>query len=263
MTDPGTLVAVPAAALGAGMAAIGNLAYLRDVRAGRTVPHRGAWLVWTLIAVVAAVSHGAGGGRWSLVVLSAQSVGCLMVFGWSIRCGVGGLTRANLALLAIAGAGVAGWLTLSDPVAATCGAVVADSAGLVGVVPKIWCRPHSETLATYALAAATGLLGIVAAGSTDAAVLIFPAYYCVANALVARLIAVRRRAATSVRLGRGGPAVGPKRASRDPRPRTAGLRGVLANRRPARHPPLPQLPLPSPRRLAMGAVVVPAWRDPS
>jgi len=195
MTDPGTLVLVTTAALGAALSAAGDLAYLRDVRAGRTVPHRGAWLVWTVIGVVATVSHGASGGRWSLFVLSAQTLGCLLVLGYAIRRGVGGLTPANLALLALAGVGIVGWLALSNPVAACCGAVLADAAGLAGVVPKIWHQPHSETHATYALAGASGLLCALTAGSTDPAVLIYPLYFFAANALVARLITVRRRCA--------------------------------------------------------------------
>jgi hypothetical protein len=192
MTHLGTLV-VATAALGAALSLAGDLAYLRDVRAGRTIPHRGAWLVWTVIAVVAAVSHGAGGGRWSLLVLSAQSLGCLLVLGYAIRRGVGSLTPANLALLTLAGAGIVGWLALSNPLAAGCGAVLADAAGLAGVVPKIWRQPHSETRATYSLAGASGLLCALTAGSTDPAVLIFPVYFFVANALVARLITTRRR----------------------------------------------------------------------
>src|SRR3954451_13086617 len=112
MTDPGTLVMVTAAALGAALSAAGDLAYLRDVRAGRTIPHRGAWLVWTVIAVVAAASHGVSGGRWSLLVLSAQALGCLLVLGCAIRRGVGGLTPANLALIGLAGVGLVAWLAL-------------------------------------------------------------------------------------------------------------------------------------------------------
>jgi hypothetical protein len=171
----------------------GDLAYLRDVRAGRTVPHRGAWLVWTVIAVVAAVSHGAGGLRWSLLVLVVQSLGCLLVLQRSIRHGIGGLTPGNLVLVAVAGLGLGGWLVLSAPLAAGCGAVLADAAGLAGVVAKVWRWPHSETWATYALAGASGLCAAVAAGSTDPAVLLFPVYFCVANVLVAWLISARRR----------------------------------------------------------------------
>jgi hypothetical protein len=192
MTDCWTLVMVTAV-LGAALSAAGDLAYLRDMRAGRTIPHRGAWLVWTVIAVIAAASHGASGGRWSLLVMSAQALGCLLVLGCAIRGGVGGLTAVDLALLALAGLGVVAWLALSNPLAACCGAVLADAAGLAGVVPKIWHQPHSETPATYALAGASGLLCALTAGSTDPAVLVFPLYFFVANAVVARLITVRRR----------------------------------------------------------------------
>ena len=195
MTDPETAAIASAAALGAVLACAGNLAYLRDIRAGRTFPHRGAWLVWSVIAVVAALSHAAAGGRWSLAVLSVQGLGCLIILGHALRRGVGGITAGNLVLVATAGTGIAGWLALSDPIAATCSAALADAAALAGVVPKIWRQPDSETCSTYALASATGLLGALASQSTAPAVLIFPVYYCAANAIVTRLIIVRRRQA--------------------------------------------------------------------
>jgi hypothetical protein len=187
------MLIVVAAASGTVLSLAGDLAYLRDVRAGRTVPHRGAWLVWTVIAVVATASHSAGGIRWSLLVLAVQSLGCLLVLQRSIRHGTGGVTPGNLLLVAVAGLGLVGWLALSAPLAAGCGAVLADAAGLACIFPKVWRRPHSETRATYALAGASGLCAALAAGSADPAVLLFPVYFCVANVLVAWLISARRR----------------------------------------------------------------------
>ena len=98
----------------------------------------------------------------------------------------------NVALVTVAGVGVIGWVTLSDPVAATCCATLADVAGLAGVMPKIWRTPHSETAATYGLAGASGVLCAVTAGSTEPAVLIFPVDYLLANLLVTWLIVARR-----------------------------------------------------------------------
>jgi hypothetical protein len=186
------------AALGACLGLIGNLAYLRDMIHGRTVAHRGSWLVWSVIAVLAAASHGAEGGRWSLVVLGCQAAGTVAVWALATTRGVGGLSPGNLCLLALAGAGVLGWLTASDPLVATLCAVLADGAGLVAVVPKIWRDPGSETLATYALAGATGLLACLTVASFDVALLLFPLYYCLANAAVAHLIVMRRRGVVPV-----------------------------------------------------------------
>jgi hypothetical protein len=191
---PAEAWAVLAGVLGTALSIVGTCLYLRDIRRGRTRPHRGSWLVWSVIGVLAALSHGADGGRWSLVVLCGQALGTLLVLAAAVRCGVGWFTPANLLMLAVAGLGVLGWLALANPTAAAASAAVADGAGLLAMVPKAWADPHSETLATYALAAGTGLLCALAIQAWDRDLLLFPVYFCLGNAATAGYIALRRRA---------------------------------------------------------------------
>jgi hypothetical protein len=178
--------------LGAALSLVGSYLYLRGIRRGGTLPHRGSWIVWTVIAVVAAASDGAAGGRWSLLVLGVQALGTLVVTAWALRYGVGWLTPTNLGMLALAALGVLGWTTLADPTAAAACAAAADAAGLVAMMPKTWADPFSETVSTYALAGVTGLLGALAVHAWSAA-LLFPVYFCLGNAATALVIALRRR----------------------------------------------------------------------
>lgn len=187
---------VAAAVLGAVLSCCGTAAYLRDVRRGRTVPHRGSWLVWSVIALVALLAHGADGGRWSLLVLGGQAAGNLAVLGLAVRHGTGGVTPGNVALVGLAGLGVAGWLTLDQPIAAAGCAALADGAGLLALLPKIWADPHSETTSTYALAGVTGMLTLAALPAAELSLLVYPGYFCLANAATAQLIAGRRRSLT-------------------------------------------------------------------
>lgn len=181
-----------AAALGLMLSVIGSVLYLRDVRHRRTTPHRGSWLVWGVIALVAAASQG-DGGRWSLVVLWGQALTTLAVLLVAFRCGVGWFTRTNLLMLTVAALGIIGWTTLANPTAASACAAAADGAGLLAIAPKTWLDPYSETLATYALAGATGLLAALAVQAWDPGLLLYPVYFCVGNAATAVLIAARRR----------------------------------------------------------------------
>jgi hypothetical protein len=182
-----------AALLGTLLSVLGTGWYLRDIRRGSTVPHRGSWLVWGVISVLAAGSHGAGGGGWSLLVLCGQSAGTLAVLAVAVRHGAGRLSATNLGMLALAGLGVVGWTTLTDPTAATACAALADGVGLLVMLPKAWADPDSETAATYALAGVTGLLAAAAVARWDLDLLLFPVYFCLGNAATASLIAIRRR----------------------------------------------------------------------
>lgn len=187
------IIAAMAGILGVGLSLLGTFLYLRGIRRGTTKPHRGSWLVWAVIAVVAALSHGADGGGWSLLVLSVQAVSTLVVLAVAVRCGVGWFTPVNLLMLAVAALGVLGWVSMTDPTAASACAAAADGAGLVALLPKTWADPNSETLATYALAGVTGLLAVVAVQAWDPALLIYPVYFCLGNSATAVFIALRRR----------------------------------------------------------------------
>jgi hypothetical protein len=194
----GEFGAALAAVCGAALSLVGTGLYLHDIRRGLTTPHRGSWLVWGVISVLAALSHRAEGGGWSLLVLDGQALATLLVLACAVRRGVGRLTVENVVMLGLASFGVVGWLLLTDPMAATACAAVADGAGLLAMAPKAWADPNSETLATYALAGATGLLAALAVEAWDVALLLFPVSFCLGNTATAVLIALRRRAVSTM-----------------------------------------------------------------
>ena len=105
-------------------------------------------------------------------------------------------------LLAVAAAGVTGWLVAEDPLVATVCVVVADLIALAMMVPKTWRDPRSETLSTFALASVGGALPRSSVGALEPSLLLYPAYYCLANGALALMI-LGRRAAYSVAPGGG------------------------------------------------------------
>ena len=170
-----------------------TIPYVRDILRGRTRPHRGTWLIWSTLTVVAVFSQQADGASWSLILVASQAVAMVLIFVLSIRRGVGGVSRGDLALVAIAGTGVAGWLIADEPLVATACVVAADLIAAAMMVPKTWRDPESETLVTYAFASLGGALATGAVGALDVALLLYPAYFCVVNGALALLIVHRRR----------------------------------------------------------------------
>jgi hypothetical protein len=168
--------------------------YVRDVIRGTTRPHRGTWLIWSSLAVVALASQLADGAEWSIVMVAGQALATGLIFLYSIRCGEGGLSPLDMTLIAIAALGVVGWLILSEPVVATACVVVADTLGVAMMLPKTWRDPASETLATYVLASAAGFLSMFAVGALELSLLLYPVYFFVANGLIAVVIVLRTRA---------------------------------------------------------------------
>ncbi len=193
--------------LAAALSAADTVPYLRDTLRGTTVPHRGTWLVWSVLGVVAVESQRADGARWSLVPLAVQATGTLLVLALSVWLGTGGLNRTDAALIAVAAAGVAGWATVDEPVVATACVIAADLVAALMMLPKTWRDPDSETQSTFVLAALSGALAVGAVGSVSVRLVAYPAYFMVVNAALALVIGHRRRLrrlvrGTPVRAGR-------------------------------------------------------------
>jgi hypothetical protein len=168
-----------------------TIPYVRDVLGGSTRPHRGTWLIWTVLAVIAFFSQRADGGSWSLVMVAVQAVLTGLIFTLAIRRGEGGVAPGELAMIALAGAGVAGWAIADEPVVATACVVAADLVAVALMVPKTWRDPASETLITFVLGSVSGALAAGAVGELDASLLLYPVYYCLGNAAIALLIVTR------------------------------------------------------------------------
>jgi hypothetical protein len=171
------------------------LPYIRDVLRGRTRPHRGAWFIWSALATVALASQLADGAGWSIVMVAAQAFATGLIFAFSIRRGVGGLSPWDITLVTISALGVVGWLVSSTPVVATACVVFADTIGVCLMLPKTWRDPSSETTSTFALASVAGFLSVLAVAELDASLLLYPAYFFLANGLIAVVIVARRGAA--------------------------------------------------------------------
>ncbi|HEX4686035.1 MAG TPA: hypothetical protein VH228_04585 [Nocardioides sp.] len=187
------------ALLGAVLGAAESVPYLRDTWRRSTTPHRGSWLIWSVIEVVAVESQRADGAQWSLLPLVTQASGTCAVFVLAIGLGSGGVSRLELALIALAGAGVVGWLVADEPIIATMCVIVADFIAALMMLPKAWRDPHSETMSTYALASLGGLAAMGAVGTPSVPLLMYPVYFALVNAALTLVIVQRRRVPPSVR----------------------------------------------------------------
>jgi hypothetical protein len=194
---------LPLLGLAAALVAIADtIPYIRDTLGGSTLPHRGTWLIWSLLSVLVFFSQRADGASWSLVAAGMQVVLNGAIFVLAVRRGVGGVSVADRLMLAIAAAGALGWVVADAPFVATACVVAADLLGLAMMLPKTYRDPESETLATFALASVSAALATAAVGSADPALVIYPIYLCLGNLGLAILIhraRLRRRPMASDR----------------------------------------------------------------
>jgi hypothetical protein len=195
MTELAPVLGVLAGAVGVA----DTVPYVRDILRGTTRPHRGTWLIWGVLAIVVCLSQRSDGASWSLIMAATQAVVTTLIFLLAIRRGEGGVSAAEVVMMAIAGAGVIGWLLADEPVVATACVIAADLIGAAMMVPKTYRDPESETLVTFALASLGGVLAAGAVGAVDLSLLAYPFYYCVVNGALALFIYQRRLSARSQR----------------------------------------------------------------
>jgi uncharacterized membrane protein HdeD (DUF308 family) len=106
----------------AGLVGIADtIPYVRDTVRGLTRPHRGTWLIWGVLAIVACLSQRADGASWSLIMVGVQAVlTSVIIFLLSIRHGEGGLRPGEAIMIALGGGGcVIGWIVADEPIIAT------------------------------------------------------------------------------------------------------------------------------------------------
>jgi hypothetical protein len=121
---------------------------------------------------------------------------------------------------------VIGWIVVREPVVAVVCVVVADLTACLMMTPEVMRDPESETLSTSALASVGGALAAGAVGEVDLSLLLYPVYFCVANAAMAIFIHRRRTVISCPSRGRakGRPCPTPRAALGWPGPSRDGSR---------------------------------------
>jgi hypothetical protein len=167
--------------------------YLRDVFRGTTRPQRMSWFVFATLAAVAAVSQAAAGAGPGFWLSAGAAIGFSLIFIASIRHGVGGTERFDLATLAVTGVAVVVAFATDQPIVAVGGVVVSELAAVALTVRKVWHQPGSETTSSWAIDALAGLVAIAAIPEFSAVELLYPVHHVIANSAVLLTIAASRR----------------------------------------------------------------------
>jgi hypothetical protein len=175
------------------LSAVSYFPYIRDILHHKTKPERASWFIWLLLGSIAFSSQLAKGASDSLWLTGVQTLGVGIVFLLSFRHGVGGFTRKDILAIIIAIGGVGLWLLTKEAATALYIVIFVDVIGVLLTVQKAYHDPGSETLITWILAGASGLLAMLAVGNWNPVLLSYPFYILLANAAVISAILVGKR----------------------------------------------------------------------
>jgi hypothetical protein len=155
--------------------------YFFDILKSKTKPQRTTWFIWTVQGTVALITQAQLGAHWSLLFAGLNAAGNVVVWLLSLKYGVGGWQRIDVAALIIAAIGVVVSVFFRAPLIALAGVILADFAGTVPTLHKTYLDPSSETTITWFALGVSSLLAIFSVGHYTFALLLYPLYYTVAN----------------------------------------------------------------------------------
>ncbi len=155
--------------------------YIRDILKKTTKPHRGSFLIWVLLGLIAIFSQAAKGATWSLMLPIADTLATLVIFALALPNGTGGLTKRDVSAIILAGIGLLAWHFTKQPLAALIIVIGVDAIGTILTVLKTYNDPASETFSSWLLASLGGLSAALAVGKLSFALLVYPLYIFIAN----------------------------------------------------------------------------------
>ena len=155
--------------------------YIFDTVRGKTKPQRATWFIWSVLGIIAFVSQANLGATWSLVFSGSDALGSILIFGLSIKYGVGGWARLDKIALIVAAVGVIVSFIAREPVIAILGVILADVSGTILTIRKTYGAPDTETTISWLLVGTGALTGVLAVGKFNIALLLYPGYLMLAN----------------------------------------------------------------------------------
>jgi len=172
---------------------LGYIPYIRDTLRRKTKPQRSCWLIWLVLGGIAFSSQLSEGASNSLWLPGVQTLAVAIVFGLSIPFGVGGLEKRDIVSLLVAVGGLVLWAITKEAVLALLITIGVDLAGGWLSVVKSYEDPESETLVTWILDGVAGLVAMLAVGSWEWTLLIYPFYIFAINMAVVLAIFFGKR----------------------------------------------------------------------
>ena len=167
--------------------------YIRDIRLGKTKPHRTSWFIWVILSLIALFTQLAKGGTFSLLLPAGDALAALIIFLFSIKRGVGGFATKDILALIGAIIGLILWYFTGNPVLALVIIMAVDFLGAILTILKAYKHPETETLVTWSLAGFAGLLAVLSVGKMNSVLLAYPLYICLINSATAIAVLAGRR----------------------------------------------------------------------
>jgi hypothetical protein len=157
---------------------LGGIPYLIGVHRNRIQPHILSWIGWAFITALGAFAMLASGSEWTVAILFANTLSCLIIAIYSIirKNGVWSTSTYDYIFFGLGVLGLVLWQTLNLPILALICAIIADFFFGLPTIIKTFKSPKSETYLAWSFSAFSGLLSLFAVKSFVFSDVAYPLY---------------------------------------------------------------------------------------
>lgn len=172
----------------------GLIPYFLEIHKKEIYPHNLSWLGWAFITSTGAIAMLSEGFSWSVIILFANSLSCLIVVFYSIykKVGVWSTTIYDYIFFGLGIFGIILWQTFNMPIIAILCAVLADLFFGIPTIIKAYKNPKSETYLAWLLCSIAGLLSLFAVQSYVITQFLYPLYLFIFDTVIFLIVIIFR-----------------------------------------------------------------------
>jgi hypothetical protein len=127
------------------------------------------------------------------LMVGCECLGSLAILLLSLKRGIGGLRRLDVACYLLLAVDLLLWLITHNALLAMQLSIVADIIAFMPTLVKTWCQPWTETPLFFLLGGIAAMLSAFSVNQYTFAILLFPIYCILIHAVELGLIIVRQR----------------------------------------------------------------------
>ena len=173
----------------------GLIPYFWNIHKREIYPHNLSWLGWAFITFIGGVAMLADGGGWSVAIIFANSLSCILVVVYSVfkKIGVWQTTVYDYLFFILGIAGVILWQTMNIPLLAIICAIIADFAFGIPTIIKTYKNPKSEIYLAWLACSISGLLSLFAINTFKITEFLYPLYLFMFDTTVLMIVLLSKK----------------------------------------------------------------------
>jgi hypothetical protein len=144
------------------MALVQVIPYVVSIGRGHTKPERTTYFIWLILNIVTTTSYIAVGARTTIWTEIAYSFTAFLIFGLSIKHGMGGFSTFDIVCFLLAMTGIGVWLSTRDVLLTFYFSTFVSFIAYLPTIKKAYFLPETENTLSWVMTTCTAVVNVCA-----------------------------------------------------------------------------------------------------